>query len=324
MITVRARFFHLLLASVLGVATAACGSAPAKPETVARVAGLAPALDGLLPAEQSAFAAAGVDPATLACVARQRWSQTLRPQAKFTADQILDELSRAAVVVPDDKRDAVRKKLIDTVFWRMVLTQLVDGDMHNLGASRLGELKDASGKPLVLVRTGFTPDPAQADSCVQSLVGKGGVRHIVNLYAGPMPTDGLEKAERAAVEAVGGTYYTARQDPGGNWREDLREGDGGEAKRAAMAAVAQLIHSQVLRPGGQPPKGNVHIHCGGGMHRTGMVVGVIERCLNQLPAAQVADHYKRHVGWRSDKELGGFEPENLKFIEEFDCGLLKP
>jgi len=245
----------------------------------------------------------------------------MRGEARSTADQILDELARARVTVPDDARDALRKRLIDAVFWRMVLTQIVDGDLHNAGAIPLAGLRGADGRPLVLFRTGFTAAPDSAGSCVRSLVASAGVRHIVNLYAGAMPTQPLEAAERAVVEGAGGTWYSARSDPGGNWREDLREGDG-EARQTAMRAVAELIRSQILRPGGAPPRGNVHIHCGGGMHRTGMVVGVVDRCLNGAPLPVVAEAYKRHVGWRSDTDPGGFEAQNLEFIASFDCSLL--
>ncbi len=293
--------------------------------SAAQTAAVAPALDGdqaLLAPEAAAFAQAGIDPALVRCLPRQRWSTTLRGDARFTAGQILDELARLGVAIPDDKREAVRKQLVDTVFWRMVLTQILDGQMHNLGAARLGDHKNANGKPLLLVRTAFTPDPEAADSCVAGLVRAAGVRHIVNLYSGPMPTHALEASERKAVTAAGGSYYTARDDPHGNWREDLRE-DAGEARKAAMVAVADLIRTQILRPGGGAPKGSVHIHCGGGMHRTGMVFGVFERCVNGTPWPVVAEGYKRHVGWRSDAEPGGFEPANLQFIEHFDCSLVQ-
>lgn len=304
----------------LVLAASAC-SAPSQQVSI-----VAPAKSGavgqLLAAEQAAFAEAAVDPAALKCLARQRWSTTLRADAKFTAAQVLDEMARNGVQVPEDKREPVRKQLVDTLFWRLVLTQILDGELHNLGAAPLGGLKSADGRPLLLIRTAFTPDPAAKDSCVQSLV-QAGVRHIVNLYAGPMPTQPLEAAENSVVSASGGTYYTARNDPQGNWREDLREGDGGEAKKAAMAAVAALISQQILHPSGGAPKGHVQIHCGGGMHRTGMIFGVFERCVNKAPWPQVAEAYKRHVGWRSDAEPGGFEPQNLKFIEEFDCAMIR-
>ncbi|MSQ84955.1 MAG: hypothetical protein EXR77_19120 [Myxococcales bacterium] len=279
-------------------------------------------VETLLPSEAEAFASAGLDPAQLRCLARQRWSTTLRSDAKFTASQVLDEIGRHGVQIPDDKRELVRRQLIDTLFWRMVLTQIIDDDLHNFGATRLGNLTDGAGKPLLLLRTAFTARPAATDSCVYSLVATAKVRHIVNLYSGPMPTGDLEASERQVIQAAGGSYYSARDDPHGNWREDLRQGEGGQARQTAMAAVAEVIKTQILRPNGAAPKGSVVIHCGGGMHRTGMIFGVFERCINKTPWPEVQAGYQRHVGYRSPSERGGFEEQNLKFIEEFDCSLV--
>lgn len=277
----------------------------------------------LLPDEQAYMRQAGVELAELQCSAANRWSTTLRGDARFTAEQIIDELGRLGATVPADQAKEARKKVTDAVFWRLILTQILEGQLHNLGAAVLPGATLPDGRPVLLFRTGFTPDPGQPGSCVQSLIGAG-VRHIVNLYAGPMPTQGLEDAEKRAVTAVGGTYFSARSDPqAGNWREDLREGDGPEAHQAAYKAVAELIRNQILRPAGGPVRGHLQLHCGGGMHRTGMIIGVIERCLGGVAMPQVAAHYKRHVGWRSDAQVGGLEPENLRFIEGFDCSLLR-
>ncbi len=296
-----------------------CGSAPQVRSQVQAQ----PRLEQPLADEQAYLRQAGVDPAQLQCSAANRWSTTLRGDARFTAEQIIDELSRLGATVPADQAKEARKRVTDAVFWRLILTQILEGQLHNLGAAVLPGATLTDGRPVLIFRTGFTADPELPGSCVQSLLGAG-VRHIVNLYAGPMPTQALEEGEKRAVVAVGGTYFSARSDPqAGNWREDLREGDGDQARQAAYKAVAELIRNHILRPGGGPLRGHVQLHCGGGMHRTGMIIGVVERCLGGVAMPQVADHYKRHVGWRSDAQLGGFEPENLRFIEGFDCGLLR-
>lgn len=277
----------------------------------------------VLPDELDAMRKGGVEATQLSCNGTSRWSTTLRSDARFTAEQIIDEIGRLGAVVPSDQAKEVRRRVTDAVFWRVILTQILEGKLHNLGATVLPGVQLADGRPVLVFRTGFTADPEQAGSCVQSLLGAG-VRHIVNLYAGPMPTQALEEGEKRAVTALGGTYFSARSDPqAANWREDLRESDGPEAQQAAYKAVAELIRNQILRPGGAPPRGHVQVHCGGGMHRTGMIIGILERCVGGVPMPQVADHYKRHVGWRSATQVGGFEAENLHFIEGFDCGLLR-
>jgi len=278
----------------------------------------------LLPSEQAALQQAGVDRGLLRCSARNHWSDNMRGEAKATVDTVLTAMEKAGATLDDKAKAELRKDLIDKVFWRMVQTQIVDGELHNLGAVVVANRKLPDGKPLLLFRTAFTAAPTAPDSCVQSLVAAG-VRHIVNLYAGPMPTEALEAGERQAVSGAGGSYFTAREHPEAtSFRENLREGDSAETQKAAMQAVAKLIREQILNPNGQLPKGHVQVHCGGGMHRTGMVVGVLERCWNQTPMPQVAQNYKRHVGWRSERSPGGFEEKNLEFIANFDCGLLRP
>jgi hypothetical protein len=59
------------------------------------------------------------------------------------------------------------------------------------------------------------------------------------------------------------------------------------------------------------------------MHRSGMIVGVVERCLNGTPMATVRARYLQHVGWKDEAHPGGAEADNLRFIEEFDCSLLQ-
>jgi protein tyrosine/serine phosphatase len=66
----------------------------------------------------------------------------------------------------------------------------------------------------------------------------------------------------------------------------------------------------------------VLVHCGGGMHRTGMVVGVIQRCINGVGPELIERQYKLHTAYRSADETGGFEKENVEFVQRFDCSLL--
>ena len=35
---------------------------------------------------------------------------------------------------------------------------------------------------------------------------------------------------------------------------------------------AQIINELILSPEGAPLQGNIHLHCGGGMHRSGMIM----------------------------------------------------
>jgi hypothetical protein len=298
----------------------ACSSAQVQPSSPAVARADGPTPSTLLPSEAEAMRKAGIDPTALHCNGIQTWNPHLREDAKAAATDLLMDLDKLGVKVPPDKLEAARKLLGDVVMWRMVRATLVDGDQNNLGAIAVPRVKTRAGVPLLLYRTGFTPKPEAPESCYATLVQAGGVRHVVNLYGGPMPTTDLETGERATVQAAGGTYFTAREasGPQKNWREEMREGQDPQVVMQAVAAVVD----EVLQPGGQAPIGHVLVHCGGGMHRTGMVVGIIQRCVNHSPMEVVEAGYKRHVGWRSAREPGGLEQANLQFIQAFDCNLL--
>lgn len=310
------------------VALTACHGGQVMPKahgSTARPGVVAPAasLPGLLPVEAEAMRAGGVEPGRLHCNGRQSWNAKARTEAKAATSEMLGLLQELGGSIPEDKFDAARKAVTDVVFWRIVRTTIVDGDQNNLGAVPVRGLLTRAGRPVLLFRAGFTAHPDQPGACFRSLVEQADVRHVVNLYAGPMPTADLEAGERSTVKSVGGTYVTARDAAGDqrNWREDLRESEA--ARREAMAAVAAIVND-LLAPNGKQPTGNLMVHCGGGMHRTGMVVGVIERCINGADSAHVEATYKHHVAWRSAQDPGGFEQANLDFIHSFDCRLLHP
>jgi len=278
-----------------------------------------------MPADEAlVLVQAAGDLSSITCNGKQFWNATLRVESKVSAEEMLTELKRLGMEIPPEKSEIARKALTEILFWRQVRTTLIDGNYNNLGAVAIAGGKTVDGKPLYLLRTGFTPQPQLPNSCFQTLVRAAHIRHVVNLYQGPIPTEDLEHGEVGVLNAVGGTYSNAR-DPAqhsANWREDLRQDDDAAAKNQAMQVVAHIINDLLLRPDGRAPRGNLLVHCGGGMHRTGMVVGVIERCVNHSDPAVVASHYQRHVAYRNQADPGGFEQRNLDFIEHFDCSLI--
>lgn len=291
----------------------------------------AAAHEALDPDSLAALQRAGIPPRAIACSGEQTWDPELRGRAKALARDLVEDVRKAGLDVPKASREALYDRFVERVFWRMVRETIVEGGQHNLGAVALKGRKTADGKPLVVFRTGLTAAPNEDGSCVDSLVEQG-VRHIVDLYAGPIPTADLSEGEEERVQGAGGTYYSARGTGGdaSHWRDLLRDADkadaagtdGAATRLRASQALAQIIRTQILEPGGAAPRGHVQVHCGGGMHRTGMLMGVLERCVNGAQPEVIERHYKRHVGWRSDAEPGGFEDENLRFIAGFDCGLL--
>jgi len=281
---------------------------------------------GLTAADVEALRAGGVAPATLRCNGLVTWSYAVGKDAKRHTDEILDVLVRGGVEIPPELREGARDEIRELMLWRLIRAVLVDGNHNNLGVVPVRGLTSQDGKPVLVFRTGITPNAETADSCVRSLVEAGRVRHVLNLYNGSIPTRDLDEAEARVVEGVGGTYLLAEtKDPGAaSWRSELRENPSPETHAQAMATVARVINEQILRPGGARPKGNIHVHCGGGMHRTGMLLGVVERCINGTDEQTIVEHYRRHTAYESPDKPGGYEQENVDFVLGFDCSLLNP
>lgn len=310
-----------LLAFVLAASSCAGRAAPSTPP--------APADAVPPPVDAALLRAAGIDRAALACNSENRWGTMLRGDAVEGAGDLLAVLGDAAPRDPA-ARDALKDRLRSLLFWRMVRAVLIEGDNNNLGAIPLAGHtwtdEHGASHPVVVFRSGITPTPDAPGSCFRSLLEHGGVRHVVNLFDGKIPVADLIAAEERTATAAGASYVTATDDEGGGygrWRDALKEHyDDPAARAAAFASLARLIREQILAPGGAPPRGNIHLHCGGGMHRSGMVAGVIEKCVNHAPMAQVLAHYRYHVAWHGEATPGGYEDGNVKVLEAFDCGLL--
>jgi len=267
---------------------------------------------------------AGIAPEALACNSENRYSHELRDDASVAADHLLDGLE-ANEVTPDP--EALHDSVRDVVFWWMVRAVLVEGDNNNLGAIVLADhwWTDEHGvrRPVVVFRSGFTPDPAAPGSCYSSLLEAGGVRHVVNLYDGEMVVDDLVGGERRAASAAGASYVVTADKDYGTWRNALREEvQPGPERDAALADLGRLIRQEILAPGGRPPRGNILIHCGGGMHRSGMVSGILQSAVNHDPWPEIEAIYRYHTGYRDERHPGGFEPGNLEVIRDFDPSLL--
>ncbi len=303
----------------------ACGSstAPVRPSPPT------PASTVVAPVDDALLAQAGIDRAALYCNSENRWGGDLRSDAVAGAGELVDALGTAAPTA-DAARAELKDHLRSMLFWRMVRAVLIEGNNNNLGAVPLTGYTwtDATGKvrPVVVFRSGITPAPEAEGSCFRSLLEHGLVRHVVNLFDGKIPVADLVAAEGRAAKAAGATYVTATDEEGtgyGRWRDTLKEHYDDPAQRAAaFSGIARLIREQILAPGGAPPRGNIHLHCGGGMHRSGMITGVIEKCVNHAPMAQVLAHYRYHVAWHDDAHPGGYEAGNEQVLQDFDCELL--
>jgi hypothetical protein len=269
----------------------------------------------------------GIDPDRIRCNTSVRWE----PSLNLYARRAVKGIAEIWKVSPDDE---ARRRAIHHVLGFLVRSYFDQTMQHNLGVMTLEGMtyRDPTGRrrPLLIFRSGLTisepPDGATCAApsrCFESLIAHGGVRHVVNLYGGTFPLHDIVAAERKRSAELGVTFFDAAKEPGLTFRKLVeREPDYRQNLRIAMERLAELIREHLLRPGGRPPRGNLYIHCGGGMHRSGMLFGVLRRCVNRDPFSVIEAEYRRHTHFRSDARPGGFEPLNLRFIKEFDCGLL--
>ena len=146
-------------------------------------------------------------------------------------------------------------------------------------------------------------------ACLDGLVKERDVRSVVNLYRGELQSH-LELAgqEARAFEAFGGRAYIQVL----NYDYRLEH----QAKETLFRRVAEIARLVEAAPG------DVMIHCFGGMHRTGVLFGVLQKCVNRVPIEQVLAEYRCHTDWQSAERPGGASQENELALREFPCELL--
>lgn len=148
---------------------------------------------------------------------------------------------------------------------------------------------------------------ADAPLCIQDLVKDGGVRSVMNLYnMGDLKShDALAVREKALFQKEGaGTYVNIL-----NYTHKFKD----QKKEQIFDKLAEIISTVKALPG------NVFLHCYGGMHRTGLVFGVMQKCLNKIPLDQVIGEYRCHVAYESETRQGGRHAENEEVLRDFPC-----
>lgn len=268
-----------------------------------------------------------------ACTSNTEWSLVVYPNAKRSAKIIMKELApHLKAKLTAKQKKAMSKRIRYHVMGAIIRTEILAKRQHNLGVIRLKgrTWTDAKGqkKPLLIFRGAFTAAPTKAGSCVQFLLHSAKVRHLVSLYDGDLlAVEDLRNKERLAAKKVNASYMETRSlgDRYGHWRHALQQQStfqNPKTLRQVMRQVALLINEQILRPQGKSPRGNVFFHCGGGMHRSGVLAGVLRRCINNDPIKKIGRLHRYHSAYTSATLPGGYEPLLLRFIRLFDCSLL--
>ena len=270
----------------------------------------------------------GVDRSCISCNSQNRYGAFLKSYSEKSASDLLKKLFPFLKNIGDTKKKELDEILEDHMMWAMVRAVLIEGNNNNFGAIVLKGMfwKDSSGKkhPLTVFRTALTPSPSDPTSCFYTLLKHGNVKHVINLYDGDMDVADLVAGEKKTAKMLGASYMLASENGFGQWRSVVRKHpEKGKDRSEAKRSVKKLIKEQILLPGGKPPRGNILIHCGGGMHRTGMIIGILQRVINGTSMEEIAKSYSYHTGYRGKDKIGGFERGNLDFIAEFSKGDIK-
>lgn len=310
----------LMLGACGGSRTRCPDPGPPAVRPAVQMADRAPAHRIVEPALRRVLTEAGIDPDGLRCNTRVNWERSL--------DRYASAIVEGFVHYWKTKPDAeAMAKAHHHALGYLVRTYFNVVEPHNLGAMRLRGLtyRDEAGveHPLLIFRSGMTVTFAGASDCFRDLVRKGEVRHVANLYGGTFPFEDMVAEEKKLAGELSVSYFDALADQSKRWRRLVEHEETYQQNLAeASRRLATLIRENLLQPGGKAPRGNLYIHCGGGMHRSGMLFGVLRRCINGESMARIEAEYKRHVDYKSPQRPGGFEALNLRFIKDFDCSLL--
>jgi len=185
-----------------------------------------------------------------------------------------------------------------------------------------------------IVLTGLTPQRVLFRSqavgsgpFLTKLLSHGGLKHVHNIYAErAFPLQDLLNEETRDLLATNGTFETHADLDLWHW---LMGGlaaptHGYELAAAhnvtAMRLVAGVVR-RVLNPLGDAPRGNLLVHCAGGVHRTGIVVAILRRFVNRGEPLEVTlDDFRRHVGGDAASTFtspNGYEAQKMLFFERF-------
>lgn len=182
---------------------------------------------------------------------------------------------------------------------------------NNLGGSLFNFPK---GAKKVVYRSSFLSGQPQ---CVSDLVKDKNVQSVVMLYSGDNSTyKSMLAKETDLFQASGAISYLRVLD------YDIPDTDATEGlDRKVVEKIFPTVTNIVKEISTLP--GNVLIHCYGGMHRTGILYGVMQKCLNKLPIDLIIDEYRCHTAWQSPEKPGLAWKAHEDIFREFPCEMLE-
>lgn len=149
----------------------------------------------------------------------------------------------------------------------------------------------------------------QNTPCLQQLMSNYNMQSIIYLYSGDMASLDFDDPELQYFQDHGGIAYTRVLDFND-------QPQGAKALKALNDRIIAGVHLVEASPG------NVLVHCLGGMHRTGILYGVMQKCINKMPMDKVIADYKKHAFYQDAQNPGNYRQMNVDIIESFNCSQL--
>jgi hypothetical protein len=202
-------------------------------------------------------------------------------------------LAELQVLYTKDKR-LFKKKLLSFV-----------SEYPNMGAQTFSY----NGKPHEIYRSALL---GNNKLCLSALIQNENLKNIIYLYSGDyVNEEKIPYIEEASLYKSGGNTYIRIL----NFSDEFKSDKEREQLENRVSDVIKTILTL---------KGPTLIHCVGGWHRTGIVYGVLEKCIQKKPIDKVILNYKKHVGFFSKKQPGVFKQTNVDFLNHFNCSKLNP
>ncbi|MDC0534386.1 hypothetical protein OAO18_01090 [Francisellaceae bacterium] len=149
-----------------------------------------------------------------------------------------------------------------------------------------------------------------SQQCLKALTKDKNVQTLINLYNGDFVNqEQATYGEENEFAQDGGWTYIKMLDFNDRYKNEVEF----ERLQKQVTSIAYMTAYA---------QGNVLLHCYGGIHRTGIVFGVLQKCIQKVPMAEVINTYKKHADWHSKEDPGVYYQINVDFIEKYDCHLL--
>ena len=172
---------------------------------------------------------------------------------------------------------------------------------NNIGG---GVFNFLSGKKVVYRSSILNENP----KCLEELTKEKGVETVIYLYFGNyIDEKEIPYQEEIMFKKFGGKFYINTL----NFDDFMtQEPKDSSSRNKLMASIIKYIEAS---------PGNVLIHCLGGMHRTGLIYGILQKCVQKTPMNEIIKTYNKHVGYKNADNPGTYSKYDIQSIEDYPC-----